>query len=86
MIGGEKNLMKISEFMISATGFFYSMAVKNWETITIFGILMIMSLRKIFFDVSQMEMNEDEDEEGGVEPWESLERGIRRLRSRMHRD
>lgn len=73
--------MKISEFMISATGFFYSMAVKNWETITIFGILLIMSLRKILFDVIQMEMD-DETDEGGVEPWESLGRGIRHWRRR----
>lgn len=64
--------MKISEFMISATGFFYSMAVKNWETITIFGILLIMSLRKIMSDVSQMEMD-DETEEGGAESWEDQE-------------
>lgn len=73
--------MKISEFMISAIGFFHSMIVKDWETITIFGILLIMSLRKIMFDVSQMEMN-DETEEGGVEPWESLGRGIRHWRRR----
>lgn len=78
--------MKISEFMISVTGLFYSMKTGDLAALIIFGILAIMSHRKIMFEVSQMEMNEDEDEEGGVEPWESLGRGIRRLRSRMHRD
>lgn len=74
--------MKISEFMISVTGLFYSMKTGDLAALIIFGILAIMAYRKIMFDVSQMEMNEDEDEEGGVEPWESLERGIRRLRRR----
>lgn len=65
--------MKISEFIISATGLLYSMKTSNLAALIIFGILAIMAFRKIMFDISQMEMNEDEDEEGGVEPWESQE-------------
>lgn len=78
--------MKISEFMISVIGLIYSMKTGDLAALIIFGILAIMAYRKIMFDVEEMEMNEDEDEEGGVEPWESLERGIRRWKNRMRRD
>lgn len=78
--------MKISEFMISVTGLFYSMKTGDLAALIIFGILAIMAHRKIMFDIEQMELGDEEDEEGGVEPWESLGRGIRRLRNRMHRD
>lgn len=78
--------MKISQFVVSAIGIAYSMKTGDLAALIIFGILAIMAHRKIMFEVSQMEMDEEEDEEGGVEPWVSLERGIRRLRSRMHRD
>lgn len=78
--------MKISDFITASIGLIYSMKTGDLAALIIFGILAIMAHRKIMFDVSQMEMDEDEDEEGGVEPWESLGRGIRRLRSRMHRD
>lgn len=78
--------MKISQFITSTIGLFYSMKTGDLAALIIFGILAIMAHRKIMFEVSQMEMDEEEDEEGGVEPWVSLERGIRRLRSRMHRD
>ncbi len=61
--------MKISEFMISVTGLFYSMKTGDLAALIIFGILAIMAYRKIMFDVSQMEMD-DETEEGGVESWE----------------
>lgn len=74
--------MKISEFMISVTGLFYSMKTGDLAALIIFGILGVMAYRKIMLDVDQMEMNEDEDEEGGVEPWEILERGIRHWRRR----
>lgn len=77
--------MKISQFITSTIGLIYSMKTGDLAALIIFGILAIMAYRKIMFDVSQMEMD-DETEEGGVEPWVSLERGIRRLRSRMHRD
>ena len=74
--------MKISEFIISATGLIYSMKTGDLAALIIFGILAIMAFRKIMFDVGEMEMNEEEDEEGGVELWEGLEQGIRRLRRR----
>lgn len=64
--------MKISEFIISATGLLYSMKTSNLAAIIIFGILAIMTFRRIMFDVSQMEMD-DETEEGGVEPWDEQE-------------
>ena len=64
--------MKISEFIISATGLLYSMKTSNLVAIIIFGILAIMAFRRIMFDVSQMEMD-DETEEGGVEPWDEQE-------------
>ena len=64
--------MKISEFIISATGLLYSMKTSNLAAIIIFGILAIMAFRRIMFDVSQMEM-EEETEEGGVESWEDQE-------------
>ncbi len=78
--------MRISQFITSTIGLIYSMKTGDLAALIIFGILAIMAYRKIMFDVGQMEMDEEEDEEGGVEPWVSLERGIRRLRSRMHRD
>lgn len=74
--------MKISQFVVSAIGLIYSMKTGDLAVLIIFGILAIMAHRKIMFEVSQMEMDEEEDEEGGVEPWVSLERGIRRLRRR----
>ena len=64
--------MKISQFIISATGLLYSMKTSDLAAIIIFGILAIMTFRRIMFDVSQMEM-EDETEEGGVESWENQE-------------
>lgn len=64
--------MKISQFVISAIGLLYSMKTGDLAALIIFGILAIMAHRKIMFDVSQMEMDDD-PEEGGVEPWESLE-------------
>ena len=64
--------MKISEFIISATGLLYSMKTSNLAAIIIFGILAIMAFRRIMFDVSQMEMD-NETEEGGVESWEDQE-------------
>lgn len=73
--------MKISEFIISATGLLYSMKTGDLAALIIFGILAIMAYRKIMFDVNQMEMD-DETEEGGVEPWESLGRGIQHWRRR----
>lgn len=73
--------MKISQFITSAIGLLYSMKTGDLASLIIFGILAIMAYRKIMFDVNQMEMD-DETEEGGVEPWESLGRGIRRLRRR----
>lgn len=78
--------MKISDFVMVSIGIAYSMKTGDLAALIIFGILAIMAHRKIMFDVDQMEMNEDEDEEGGVEPWGSLGRGIRHLRSRMRRD
>lgn len=74
--------MKISDFVIVTIGIAYSMKTGDLAALIIFGILAIMAHRKIMFDVSQMEMDDDPEEEGGVEPWESLERGIRRLRRR----
>ena len=74
--------MKISQFIISATGLLYSMKTSNLAAIIIFGILAIMAFRRIMFDINQMEMDEEEDVEGGVEPWESLGRGIRHWRRR----
>lgn len=68
--------MKISQFVISAIGLLYSMKTGDLAALIIFGILAIMAFRRIMFDISQMEMD-DETEEGGVEPWESLGRGIR---------
>ncbi len=73
--------MKISQFVVSAIGLIYSMKTGDLAALITFGILAIMAHRKIMFDVNQMEMD-DEAEEGGVESWESLERGIRRLRRR----
>ena len=64
--------MKISEFIISATGLLYSMKTSNLAALIIFGILAIMAFRRIMFDVGQMEMD-DETEEEGAEPWERLE-------------
>lgn len=74
--------MKISEFIISTTGLLYSMKTSNLAALIIFGILAIMAFRRIMFDVSQMEMEDEEDVEGGVEPWESLGREIRHWRRR----
>ena len=73
--------MKISQFVISAIGLIYSMKTGDLAALIIFGILAIMAYRKIMFDVSQMEMDDDPGE-GGVEPWESLERGIRHWHKR----
>lgn len=73
--------MKISQFITAAIGLLYSMKTGDLAALIIFGILAIMAYRKIMFDVNQMEMD-DETEEGGVEPWESLERGIRRWHKR----
>lgn len=73
--------MKISDFVTATIGIAYSMKTGDLAALIIFGILAIMAYRKIMFDVNQMEMDDD-PEEGGVEPWESLERGIRRLRRR----
>lgn len=64
--------MKISEFIISATGLLYSMKTSNFAALIIFGILAIMAFRRIMFDVGQMEMD-DETEDGGVESWEDQE-------------
>ena len=64
--------MKISEFIISATGLLYSMKTSDLAAIIIFGILAIMTFRRIMFDVSQME-TDDETEEEGVESWEDQE-------------
>ena len=74
--------MRISQFITSAIGLFYAMKTGDLAALIIFGILAIMAFRKIMFDVSQMEMDDDPEEEGGAEPWESPERGIRRLRRR----
>lgn len=74
--------MKISQFVVSAIGLLYSMKTGDLAALIIFGILAIMAYRKIMFDVSQMEMDDDPEEEGGVEPWESPERGIRRWHKR----
>lgn len=74
--------MKISEFVTASIGLFYSMKNGDLAALIIFGILAIMAHRKIMFDIEQMELGDEEDEEGGVDPWESLERGIRRLRRR----
>lgn len=74
--------MKISQYVISAIGLIYSMKTGDLAALIIFGILAIMAYRKIMFDVSQMEMDDDPEEEGGAEPWESLERGIRRWHKR----
>lgn len=65
--------MKISEFIISATGLLYSMKTSNLAALIIFGILAIMAFRRIMFDISQMEMDDDPEEEGGVESWEDQE-------------
>lgn len=54
--------MKISEFIISATGILYSMKTSNLAAIIIFGILAIMAFRRIMFDVGQMETDEEEEE------------------------
>lgn len=59
--------MKISQFVVSATGLLYSMKTSDLAAIIIFGILAIMALRRIMFDVGQMEMDDDPEEEGGVE-------------------
>ena len=64
--------MKISQFIISATGLLYSMKTSNLAAIIIFGILAIMAFRRIMFDIAQMEMD-DETEEGGVESWKDQE-------------
>lgn len=64
--------MKISEFIISAIGLFYSMKTGDLAALIIFGILAIMAFRRIMFDIAQMEM-EEETEEGGVESWEDQE-------------
>ena len=65
--------MKISEFIISATGLLYSMKTSNFAALIIFGILAIMAFRRIMFDISQMEMDDDPEEEGSVELWEDQE-------------
>ena len=64
--------MKISEFIISATGLLYSMKTSNLAALIIFGILAIMAFRRIMFDVGQMETDEEIEEEG-VESWEDQE-------------
>lgn len=74
--------MKISDFVTATIGIAYSMKTGDLAALIIFGILAIMAYRKIMFDVSQMEMDDDPEEEGGVESWESLGRGIRRWRRR----
>ena len=51
--------MKISEFIISATGLLYSMKTSNLAALIIFGILAIMAFRRIMFDVGQMEMEDE---------------------------
>ena len=65
--------MKISQFITAAIGLIYSMKTGDLAALIIFGILAIMAYRKIMFDVNQMEMDDDPEEEGGVEPWERLE-------------
>ena len=62
--------MKISDFVIATIGIAYSMKTGDLAALIIFGILAIMSYRKIMFDVNQMEMDDDPEEEGGVELWE----------------
>lgn len=54
--------MKISEFIISATGLLYSMKTSNLAALIIFGILAIMAFRRIMFDIVQMEMDDDPEE------------------------
>ena len=78
--------MRISQFITATIGLIYSMKTGDLAAFIIFGILAIMAYRKIMFDVNQMEMDDDPEEEGGVEPWGSLERGIRRWKNRMRRD
>ena len=62
--------MKISQFITAAIGLLYSMETGDLAALIIFGILAIMAYRKIMFDVNQMEMDDDPEEEGGVESWE----------------
>ena len=65
--------MKISQFITAAIGLLYSMKTGDLAALIIFGILAIMAYRKIMFDVNQMEMDDDPEEEGGVDSWERLE-------------
>lgn len=64
--------MKISQFITATIGIAYSMKTSNLAALIIFGILAIMAFRRIMFDISQMEMD-DETEEGGAESWEDQE-------------
>ena len=43
--------MKISQFVISATGFMYSAATGNLPALIIFGVLAIMEHRKIMSEL-----------------------------------
>lgn len=54
--------MKISQFIISATGLLYSMKNSDLAALIIFGILAIIAFRRIMFDVGQMETDEEEEE------------------------
>lgn len=49
--------MKISQFIISATGFMYSAATGNLSTVILFGVLALVSFRRTMSEV-----------EGGEEP------------------
>lgn len=49
--------MKISQFIISATGFMYSAATDNLPTEILFGVLALVSFRRVMSEV-----------EGGEEP------------------
>ena len=57
--------MKISQFIISATGFMYSAATGNLPAVILFGILALVSFRRVMSEV-----------EGGEEQWESHGRKI----------
>lgn len=50
--------MKISQFAISATGFIYSAAIGNLPAVILFGVLALVSFRRVMSEV-----------EGGEEPW-----------------
>lgn len=54
--------MKISQFIISATGLLYSMKNSDLAALIIFGILAIIAFRRNMFDVGQMETDEEEEE------------------------